>query len=191
MKSERHGKREESSVTPKRKFRAGTRRRKNGQADPNSRVGKLGKGFPNPVQSKYEVSQETMNEIAKEFFVDYLSTQDIGKRHGISEERISWITRGQSHSVSWSRSVLVLIAGGIECGRSPFREADGTKKKRTKPNRGKLKEGMVRSIRYMSNNHESAELISESTNVPYQTVVSILREQTYRGSQYFPPTEGE
>lgn len=178
-------------MTPKRKFRAGSRRRKNGQADPNSKVGRLGKGFANPLQSKYEVSQEAMNEIAKEFFVDYLSTEELGEKHGISAERIGWITRGQSHSVSWSKAVTNLIGAGVECRRSPFREPDGSKKKRTKSNRPRLKESEVKSVRYMSNNLESAELIAESMNIPYQTVVSIIRKQTYRGSQYFPPTHKE
>ncbi len=177
-------------MNPERNF-GRSRRRKNGQYDPTQPIGKLGKGFTDHVRSKYKVSQETMNEIAREFFVDYLSTQDIGERHGISNKRIGWITKGLSHSVSWSRAVANLIGEGVGCNRSPFLEADGTKKKRTKPSRPMLPEDVVKSIRYMSNNHESAELISESMNVPYQTVVSILREQTYRGSQYFPPTEGE
>jgi hypothetical protein len=149
-------------------------------------------------QSKAIVRNETplfshdIPIIAKMFFIDEATIEEICDKLGGTEVAIRTIITGGNFAKDWTRAVVNLIADGHDCSRpiTGFKMRNDHVRydpaARKGAPRGKMPVEAVLLSRQMHMDGNTLAEIVEEVGYKHTAIRAIIRNETYRGDEYIP-----
>lgn len=147
--------------------------------------GKCGPIIRNP--DGYKLTPDDIAKVARMYYIDDASIDDIADSVGSTFDYINSITKGQSNSKSWEGAVMDMVVAGIEVKRRTDPDSvDGKSKKARLINRRQIPADKVIKIREMHSQGLVLRDIGRAVKIRESTVRDICKKRTYKSPEYFP-----